>query len=130
MSVGDDMKSLLTTAGVTTNKNYLDMSVQNAVAVMETGGFSPIKCHGGHTTTTTFDRPSFQILVHNASKASANTVIDTIVTALDNRANETINGHFYQSVRMSTPPYYLGLVQTAAGETNEYSINFVTQKNR
>jgi hypothetical protein len=130
MSVGDDMKSLLTTAGVTANKNYLDMSVQNAVAVMETGGFSPIKCHGGPTTTTTFDRPSFQILVHNASKASANTVIDTIVTALDNRANESINGHFYQSVRMSTPPYYLGLVQTAAGETNEYSINFVTQKNR
>jgi ribosomal protein S27E len=130
MSVGDDMKSLLTTAGVTANKNYLDMSVQNAVAVMETGGFSPIKCHGGHTTTTTFDRPSFQILVHNASKASANTVIDTIVTALDNRANESINGHFYQSVRMSTPPYYLGLVQTAAGETNEYSINFVTQKSR
>ena len=130
MSVGDDMKSLLTTAGVTASKNYLDMSVQNAVAVMETGGFSPIKCHGGHTTTTTFDRPSFEILVHNASKASANTVIDTIVTALDNRANETINGHFYQSVRMSTPPYYLGLVQTAAGETNEYSINFVTQKSR
>jgi ribosomal protein S27E len=130
MSVGDDMKSLLTTAGVTASKNYLDMSVQNAVAVMETGGFSPIKCHGGHTTTTTFDRPSFQILVHNASKASANTVIDTIVTALDNRANESINGHFYQSVRMSTPPYYLGLVQTAAGETNEYSINFVTQKSR
>ena len=48
MSVGDDMKSLLTTAGVTANKNYLDMSVQNAVAIMETGGFSPIKCHGGH----------------------------------------------------------------------------------
>ena len=130
MSVGDDMKSLLTTAGVTANKNYLDMSVQNAVAIMETGGFSPIKCHGGYATTVTFDRPSFQILVHNASKANANTVIDTIVTALDNRANETINGHFYQSVRMSTPPYYLGLIQTGAGETNEYSINFVTQKSR
>jgi len=41
-----------------------------------------------------------------------------------------INGNFYQSVRMSTPPYYLGLLQTGAGETNEYSINFVTQKNR
>ena len=68
--------------------------------------------------------------VHNASKATANTVIDTIITALDNRANETINGNFYQSVRMSTPPYYLGLVQTGAGETNEYSINFVTQKSR
>lgn len=130
MSVGDDMKTLLTIAEVTASKNYLDMSVQNAVAIMETGGFSPIKCHGGHASTVTFDRPSFQILVHNASKADANTVIDTIVTALDNRANETINGHFYQSVRMSTPPYYLGLVQTGAGETNEYSINFVTQKNR
>ena len=130
MSVGDDMKSLLTAAGVTANKNYLDMSVQNAVAIMETGGFSPIKSHGGHASTVTFDRPSFQILVHNASKATANTVIDTIITALDNRANETINGHFYQSVRISTPPYYLGLVQTGAGETNEYSINFITQKNR
>ena len=130
MSVGDDMKSLLTTAGVTADKNYLDMSVQNAVAIMETGGFSPIKSHGGHASTVTFDRPSFQILVHNASKAEANMVIDTIITSLDNRANETINGHFYQSVRMSTPPYYLGLVQTGAGETNEYSINFVTQKNR
>ena len=31
MSVGDDMKTLLTTAEVTANKNYLDMSVQNAV---------------------------------------------------------------------------------------------------
>ena len=130
MSVGDDMKTLLTAAGVTASKNYLDMSVQNAVAIMETGGFSPIKCHGGHASTVTFDRPSYQILVHNASKADANTVIDTIITALDNRANETINGHFYQSVRMSTPPYYLGLVQTGAGETNEYSINFITQKNR
>ena len=130
MSVGDDMKSLLTTAGVTADKNYLDMSVQNAVAIMETGGFSPIKSHGGHASTVTFDRPSFQILVHNASKAEANMVIDTIITSLDNRANETINGHFYQSVRMSTPPYYLGLLQTGAGETNEYSINFVTQKNR
>ena len=130
MSVGDDMKTLLTAAGVTANKNYLDMSVQNTVAIMETGGFSPIKCHGGHASTVTFDRPSFQILVHNASKATANTVIDTIITALDNRANETINGHFYHSVRMSTPPYYLGLVQTGAGETNEYSINFVTQRNR
>ena len=130
MSVGDDMKSLLTAAGVTADKNFLDMSVQNAVAIMETGGFSPIKCHGGHATTVTFDRPSFQILVHNASKADANTVIDTIITALDNRANETINGNFYQSVRMSTPPYYLGLLQTEAGETNEYSINFVTQKSR
>ena len=130
MSVGDDMKTLLTNAGVAANKNYLDMSVQNAVAIMETGGFSPIKSHGGHASTVTFDRPSFQILVHNASKATANTVIDTIITALDNRANETINGHFYQSVRISTPPYYLGLVQTGAGETNEYSINFITQKNR
>lgn len=130
MSVGDDMKTLLTAAGVTADKNYLDMSVQNAVAIMETGGFSPIKCHGGHATTVTFDRPSFQILVHNASKADANTVIDTIITALDNRANEMINGNFYQSVRMNTPPYYLGLIQTEVGETNEYSINFVTQKSR
>ena len=130
MSVGDDIKTLITAAGVTADKNYLDMSVQNAVAIMETGGFSPIKCHGGYATTVTFDRPSFQILVHNASKADANTVIDTIITTLDNRANEMINGNFYQSVRMNTPPYYLGLIQTEAGETNEYSINFVTQKNR
>ena len=118
MSVGDDMKSLLTTAGVTATKNYLDMSVQNAVAIMETGGFSPIKCHGGHASTVPFDRPSFQIIVHNAAKSIANTVIDTIITALDNRATETINGHFYQTVRRSTPPYYLGHVQTGAGETN------------
>lgn len=130
MSVGYDIRALLTSAGITAQVNNVDDSLQNTIAVMETSGFQPIRCHSATQEALTIDRPSFQIIVRNSSKPVANTLIEQIIATLDGIAGQEINGEQYISVLMASSPMYLGRVQTQAGETNEYSINFDTQKIR
>ena len=130
MSVGYDIRALLTSAGITAQVNNVDDGLQNTVAVMETSGFQPIRYHSATQEALTIDRPSFQIIVRNSSKPVANTLIEQIIATLDGIAGQEINGEQYISVLMASSPMYLGRVQTQAGETNEYSINFDTQKIR
>lgn len=130
MSVAYDIRALLSSAGIAAQVNNVDDSVLNTVAVMETSGFQPIRCHSATQGTLVVDRPSFQIIVRNSSKASATTLIEQIISVLDGIAGQEINGEHYISVLMASSPMYLGRAQTQAGETNEYSINFDTQKIR
>ena len=130
MSVGYDIRALLASAGIAAQVNNVDDGVQNTVAVMETSGFQPIRCHSGTQAALIIDRPSFQILVRNSSKPAATALIEQIIGVLDGIAGQEINGEYYISVMMASSPMYLGRVQTMAGETNEYSINFDTQKTR
>ena len=130
MSVGYDIRALLASAGIQAQVNNVDDSVQNTVAVMETSGFQPIRCHSASQVALVVDRPSFQIIVRNSSKQNAAALLKQIVSTLDGIAGQEINGEHYVSVLMASSPMYLGRVQTLAGETNEYSINFDTQKIR
>lgn len=130
MSVGYDIRAHLASAGIAAQVNNVDDSVLNTVAVMETSGFQPVRCHSTTQDALVVDRPSFQIIVRNSSKASATTLIEQIIGVLDGIAGQEINGEHYISVLMASSPMYLGRAQTQAGETNEYSINFDTQKIR
>ena len=130
MSVGYDIRALLASAGIAAQVNNVDDGVQNTVAVMETSGFQPIRCHSQTQAALVVDRPSFQILVRNSSKVAATELIGQIIATLDGISGQEINGEYYISVLMASSPMYLGRVQTLAGETNEYSINFDTQKIR
>jgi len=128
MSVAYDIRALLASASITASVNNMPLNVTDAVAVFETGGMPPDYTHG--TAPAIDDKPSFQILIHNASKTAADTLIDTILSTIDGKMNITAGNQIYTEIRQSTPAIYLGRVQTDAGETNEYSLNFTARTRR
>ena len=69
MSVAYDIRALLASASITASVNNMPLNVTDAVAVFETGGMPPDYTHG--TAPAIDDKPSFQILIHNAD-GSAN----------------------------------------------------------
>jgi len=132
MTAASDIRAYLAVKGITADVNNVPQDVTDAVAVMDTGGYTPTHPHHSGTGTATgiIDRDTFQILLRNKSKASAETAMANIIAALDGITNATLNGQYYLSVFMTTPPTYLGKAQTGAGETNIYSLNFSTIRQR
>ena len=122
MTVAYLIRTLLTTASITASVNYMDFTVTDAIAVMDTGGMASDYTHG--TSPAIDDNPSFQILIHNASKVTADGIIDSILATLDGKMNVVSGTVTFIEIRQSSPAIYLGKVQTDKGETNEYSLNF------
>ena len=122
MTVAYLIRTLLTTASITASVNYMPFTGTDAIAVMDTGGMGSEYTHG--TSPAIDDNPSFQILIHNASKTDADTVIDSILATLDGKMNIASGDVTFIEIRQSSPAIYLGRVQTDKGETNEYSLNF------
>ena len=127
MTVIEDIKAYLTTAGYTVSVGYIP-DTPTSITLFETGGYSTIQYFPAGSSPQ--DRPSLQVRVRNPNYVTANSTSYAIYGLLDAISNETINSTYYQYIRALSPPVYLGVVQTNGGETREFSINFQTHKNR
>ncbi len=122
MTVAYAIRALLAASHISATVNYMPHTGTNAIAVMDTGGMASDYAHG--LSPAIYDNPSFQILIRNASKPAADALITSILAILDGKLNVISGQVTFIEIRQSTPAIYLGRVQTDAGETNEYSLNF------
>ena len=130
MTTAEDISVYLTEQGITASVNDIDNTTTDAIGVFDTGGFAPVRCHGSKAYQHPYDRPSFQILLRCANKLTASTRLDNITGVLDGIMNQTLNGHYYLKIEQNTSVSYLGRVETESGETNEYSVNYTSVKQR
>lgn len=128
MSVAYDIRALLASVNITASVNNMPLNVTDAIGIFETGGMPPDYTHG--MSPDIDDRPSFQIIVHNASKPAATAIIESILATIDGKMNILAGDQTYTEIRQSTPAIYLGKIHTDAGETNEYSLNFTARTRR
>lgn len=128
MTAAQDIVAYLAAHNISATLNHVDETKVNTIGVIDTGGYSPERCHG--TQSTVLDRPSVQIIVRGDTKRYSLSVLSSIIDTLDGLRNVTLNNQYYLYVDMVNQPTYLGRVQTNSGETNEWSVNFSTIKQR
>ena len=130
MTTAKDISVYLAGLGIVASYNDVDNSTTDTISIMDTGGYAPVRCHGAQANQHPYDRPSFQVIVRCASKETASTRIDEINNALDGIMNQTLNGNYYLKIEQNTSVSYLGRGETEEGETNEYSVNYTSVKQR
>lgn len=129
MTVGMDIVNYLADNGYGTLGSDLFLGYmpdqQNAVVVMETGGQGPYLDYGDDADQI---RPSFQVLVRNSNYITGVEKAVDIRSLLMALSNTTINTTTYLYIRATGDVAYLGRKAVAAGETNEFSVNFNTMR--
>lgn len=100
----DDMSDLLTTGGVTATiyKGFLPPQPDDAVLILDTGGFGPIRAMPGSAGRggvgaglIVQERPTIQVTRRSASPQRARADINFIMRLLDGEGDRQINGTQY-----------------------------------
>jgi len=111
MALLDDISIILAGSGLGTFGtdlfcSQLPPTPDTVVALFETGGLSPLYTHSG--TLPAYERPTFQVVVRDASYVAARAKIESIWKTLAAIANTAISGTFYLMIRPRQSPFDMG----------------------
>lgn len=107
--LAEDIRDYLTdTTGLSAvYANYVpprDSSTKNLYAVIEYEGPPSVKTHGASGSGTRLDDLRFQVVARHTSAQTARDNIHTVVNALDDLKDVTINGVEYQYIVLQMRP--------------------------
>lgn len=123
----DDISDLLTTGGIATTIycGFMPEKVDEAIQIVSTGGYPPVRAMSGEPGNAKEERPTIQIIRRSMTLQRCVAEMNAIWKLLDGFGDRSINGTPYKWIEAMQSPFPLG--RDATNRT-EYACNFIVCK--